>query len=209
MVDLNSIKEKVNLMAKASLSMWKFTYDAFIEHDVDFITKALEEETKLNALEDEINSCIIDLGKTNYSTEDKLKIITYADIAADFEMIGDYCKDILERIQIKIEERLLFDEVAVFEYKELYNKTKDALEEVVFVLEKDNPALVKEVLRNQEHIDSMVDVYRNNHNHRLIAGLCSPMGCNMYLNMLDYTAAVYYHIKKIAKSLLKMEPRLS
>ena len=205
MADLNNIKGKVNQMAKASLAMWKFTYDAFIEHDVDFISKALDEETKLNNLEDEVNQFIIDLGKTSYSTEDKMKILIYADIAADFEMIGDYCKDILERIQIKIEERLLFDEQAVVEYKELYNKTKDALEEVVFVLEKDNPALVKEVLRNQEHIDSMVDAYRSTHNHRLISGLCTPMSCNMYLNMLDYTAAVYYHIKKIAKSLLKIK----
>lgn len=205
MADLNSIKARVNQMAKAALSMWKFTYDAFIEHDVDFIAKALEEETKLNDLEEEVNKYIIDLGKTTYSTEDKLKMITYADMAADFEMIGDYCKDILERIQIKIEERLLFDEVAVQEYKELYNKTKNALEEVAFVLEKDNPALVQEVLRNQEHIDSMVDIYRTNHNHRLIAGLCTPMSCNMYLNMLDYTAAVYYHIKKIAKSLMKIK----
>ncbi|MCX5700555.1 MAG: hypothetical protein NTZ63_03350 [Candidatus Omnitrophica bacterium] len=205
MVDLNSIKEKVTQMAKSSLSMWKLTYDAFIEHDVELITKALEDEARLNALEEDINKNIIDLGRTAYSTEEKMRILVYADIAADFELIGDYCKDILERIQIKIEERLLFDEVAVEEYKELYNKTKVALEEVVFVLEKDNPALVQEVLRNEEHIDSMVDKYRNHHNQRLIAGLCTPMSCNMYLNMLDFTAAVYYHIKKIAKSLLKIK----
>ena len=205
MVDLNSIKEKVNQMAKDSLSMFKLTYDAFIEHDVDLIAKALEEENKLNALEDEINKTIIDLAHTPYSKEEKSRIIVYADMAADFELIGDYCKDILERIQIKIEEKLLFSENAVTEYKELYNKTKAALEEVAFVLEKDNPALVKEVLRNEEHIDSLVDKYRQGHSQRLLAGECSPMGCNMYLNMLDFTAAIYYHIKKIAKSLLKIK----
>ena len=205
MVDLNSIKEKVNQMAKDSLSMFKLTYDAFIEHDVDLIAKALEEESKLNSLEDEINKIIIDLSRTPYSKEEKSRIIVYADMAADFELIGDYCKDILERIQIKIEEKLLFSENAVTEYKELYNKTKAALEEVAFVLEKDNPALVKEVLRNEEHIDSLVDKYRQGHSQRLLAGECSPMGCNMYLNMLDFTAAIYYHIKKIAKSLLKIK----
>ena len=205
MVDLNSIKEKVNQMAKDSLSMFKLTYDAFIEHDVDLIAKALEEESKLNSLEDEINKIIIDLSRTPYSKEEKSRIIVYADMAADFELIGDYCKDLLERIQIKIEEKLLFSENAVVEYKELYNKTKVALEEVAFVLEKDNPSLVKEVLRNEEHIDNLVDKYRQGHSQRLLAGECTPMGCNMYLNMLDFTAAIYYHIKKIAKSLLKIK----
>ncbi|MDD2680216.1 MAG: PhoU domain-containing protein [Candidatus Omnitrophica bacterium] len=202
MADLNSIKEKVNRMAKSAASMWKLTYDAFIEHDVDLISKALEEENKLNALEDEINKSIIDLGHTELAQQEKTRVIVYADIAGDFELIGDYCKDILERIQIKIEEKLLFSEEAVEEYKDLYNKTKTALEEVVFVLEKDNPALIREVLRKEEHIDSLVDRYRHNHDQRMLAGECTPMGCNMFLNMLDFTAAVYYHIKKIAKSLL-------
>ncbi|MFA4989842.1 MAG: PhoU domain-containing protein [Candidatus Omnitrophota bacterium] len=205
MADLNSIKEKVNQMAKSATSMWKLTYDAFIEHDVELISKALEEENKLNALEDEINKSVINLGHTAVPQKEKLRVIVYADIAADFELIGDYCKDILERIQIKIEEKLLFSEGAVEEYKDLYNKTKGALEEVVFVLEKDNPALIKEVLRKEEHIDSLVDKYRHNHDQRMLAGECTPMGCNMFLNMLDFTAAVYYHIKKITKSLLQIK----
>jgi len=205
MVDLNSIKEKVNQMAKSAASMWQLTYDAFIEHDVELISKALEEENKLNTLEDEINKSIIDLGRADLAQQEKLRVIVYADIAGDFELIGDYCKDILERIQIKIEEKLLFSEDAVEEYKDLYNKTKGAMEEVVFVLEKDNPALIKEVLRKEEHIDSLVDKYRHNHDQRMLAGACTPMGCNMFLNMLDFTAAVYYHIKKIAKSLLQIK----
>ena len=205
MASLHNIKEKVNQMASAALSMWQLTYDAFIEHDIDLIAKALEDENKLNALQDEVSESIVNLAKISFPEEDRLKIMVYADIAADFELIGDYCKDILERIQIKIEEKLLFSEDAVVEYKELYAKTKDALEEVVFVLNKDNPALVKEVLRNEEHIDSLVDKYRRNHNQRLILGKCSPLGCNMFLNMLDFTAAIYYHVKKIAKSLLKIK----
>jgi len=205
MVALDSIKAKINQMARSTAAMWQLTYDAFIEHDVELISKALEEENKLNALEEEINKQIISQGKAGFSPKEKSKVIVYANIAGDFELIGDYCKDILERIQIKIEERLLFSEGAVEEYKDLYNKTKGALDEVVFVLEKDNPALVKEVLRKEEHIDGLVDKYRRNHDQRMLAGECTPMGCNMFLNMLDFTAAVYYHIKKIAKSLLEIK----
>jgi len=205
MAGLNSIKEKVNQMASSALSMWQLTYDAFIAHDVDLIAKALVEEDKLNSLDEEIDKSIIDLARAEFTHEEKVRAIIYADIAADFELIGDYCKDILERIQIKIEEKLLFSEDAVLEYKELYNKTKAALEEVVFVLEKDNPALIKEVLRKEEHIDSLVDKYRQNHGQRMLAGACTPMSCNMFLNMLDFTAAVYYHIKKITKSILKIK----
>ncbi|MFH0855842.1 MAG: PhoU domain-containing protein [Candidatus Omnitrophota bacterium] len=205
MVELDSIKEKINRMSICASTMWQLTYSAFIEHDVNLITKALEEENKLNALEEEINKEIIGKAGVDFTPKEKSEVMVYANIAGDFELIGDYCKDILERIQIKIEEKLLFSEEAVEEYKDLYNKTKGALEEVVFVLEKDNPSLIKEVLRKEEHIDSLVDQYRHNHNQRMFAGECTPLGCNMFLNMLDFTAAVYYHIKKIAKSLLQIK----
>jgi hypothetical protein len=39
----------------------------------------------------------------------------------------------------------------------------------------------------------------------MIQGVCTPMACNMFLNMLDFTAAVYYHAKKIARNLLKIK----
>jgi phosphate:Na+ symporter len=205
MTELESIKQKVISMADRSMRMWQLAYDAFIEHDEDLIAQALEEENKINALLDEVNNSIINIGKAAISTEERLNIAIYADMAADFEMIGDYCKDILERVQIKINEHLLFSEDAVEEYKELYNKTKTSLEEVVFALQRDNPGLIKEVLKKEEHIDSMVDKYRNQHNERLVAGKCTPLGCNLFLNMLDFTAAIYYHTKKIAKSILKLK----
>lgn len=139
MAELKSIKDKVVLIADKAMHMWQLAYDAFIEHDEDLIAQALEEENKINALDDEINKEIIDLGKSSVSADEKLNITLYANIAADLELIGDYCKDILERVQIKINEHLLFSTDAVEEYRELYNKTKNSLEEVVFAIQRDNP----------------------------------------------------------------------
>ena len=205
MPQLSEIKQEISAMSRVTLEMWQLTYRVFMEQDLDLISVILEKEKNLNKLEEGITAELVEFGRVSLQKKDKEKVTFYADIVGDLEMIGDYCKDILERVQIKIEEKLLFSEGAVEEYKNLYAKTKEALEEVVFVLEKDNPSLVKEVLRKEEHIDSLVDKYRHNHDQRMLAGECTPMGCNMFLNMLDFTAAVYYHIKKIAKSILEIK----
>ncbi len=204
MADINSIKKRIAEMSKVAFNMWQLTFQAFMEHDLDLFPKIFEEENKLNAMEKELTAGLIELGRAA-SAGDKFKITVYADIVGDLELIGDYCKDTLERLQIKIEEKLLFSEDAVKEYSELYHKTEDALEEVTHALEKDKPSLVKDILKGQGHIDSLVDEYRQRHNERLIKGVCAPFACNMFLNMLDFTAAVYYHTKKIARSLLKIK----
>jgi phosphate:Na+ symporter len=205
MTDLNSVKKKIASMSALALSMWKQTHQAFMEHDLDLISKVLEDENKLNNFEKEIAIELVELGRSIQDGKEKSRILAYAEVVEDLELIGDYCKDILERVQIKIEEKLMFIEQAVTEYEVLYKKTEDALDEIALALEKDNLNLVKDVAKGQKHIDSLVDEYRARHNERMIEGLCVPISCNMFLNMLDFTAAVYYHAKKIAKSLLKIK----
>lgn len=205
MQDLNEIRSKIAEMAKLTLSMWQVTFRAFMEHDLELLAAVLEEENKLNAMERGLTQALVDLVRESSDKKEKSQALIYADVVGDLELIGDYCKDILERIQVKIEEKLLFSEEAVAEYVELYKKSEAALAEVVNALAQGAPSLVKEVLKNEEHIDKLVDEYRRRHNQRLIDGLCVPLACNMFLNMLDFTAAVYYHTKKVARNLLKLK----
>ncbi len=205
MPQLSSIKSKIADMSRLVLRMWRATYQAFMEHDRDLIPGILDDENKVNSLEKEITIDLINLNRASANKSEKARAIIYTDIAADLELIGDYCKDILERVQTKIDEKLLFSEDAVQEYADLYRKTEDALDQIVHALEKDKSGLVKEVLKGRENIDRLVDEYRLRHNQRLINGVCSPMACNMFLNMLDFTAAVYQHAEKIAKNLAKIK----
>ncbi len=205
MQDLNDIKKKIVVMSKLSLTMWRLTFKAFMEHDLDLLSNVLGEENKLNNLEKEITSDLIDLSRATKNKREKTIAAIYVDIVGDLEIIGDYCKDILERVQIKIEEKLLFSDKAVKEYEHLYQKCEDALNTVVCALERDSFGLAKEVLKNEKQIDSLTDEYRKNHNQRLIEGICSPMACNMFLNMLDFTAQIFHHTEAVAKNILNLK----
>lgn len=202
-----NIKKKVANMAELALSMWQMTFKAFMDHDLELLAKVLEDENKLNDFEKMLTNELIEAGQGLKKADEKKAVITYVEVVEDLELIGDYCKDILERVQIKIEEKLLFSDDAVKEYIELYNRSEAALREVAQALEKDDLGILNEVLKNQEHIDTLVDEYRSRHNERLINKLCSPFSCNMFLNMLDFTAAIYYHTKKIARNLLKIKAK--
>ena len=205
MQDLYSIKKEVAQMSQLALRMWQHSYQAFMEHNLDIVSSVLEDENKLNDMEKELTSALVALHRSSSSKEEKDCSLIYADIVGDLELIGDYCKDILERVQIKIEEKLLFSEQAVSEYTGLYQKSEKALADVVNSLSQDAAGAVKEILKDQNHIDTLVDELRRKHNQRMIDGICSPFACNMFLNILDFTAAIYYHTKKIARNLQKIK----
>jgi phosphate:Na+ symporter len=204
MADLGTIKGKVVGMASLALKMWQTTFETFMEHDLDLLAKVLEDENRLNNYEKEIDADLINLVKvTNGQT--KQSAVIYADVVGDLELIGDYCKDILERVQIKIEEKLLFSDDAVKEYIVLYNIVENEFKKLVDAFSKDEACVLKELSKGHRGVNNLVDDYRKRHTERMIEGLCSPMSCNMYLNILDFTAEVYHHAKNIARNLAKLK----
>ncbi len=205
MQDLNDIKKKITGMSKLAFSMWQMTNRAFMEHDLDLLSRVLKDENMLNNLEKEITSELVALSRATLKKEEKNKVVILADVVGDLEMIGDYCKDILERVQIKIEEKLLFSDEAVGEYENLYHKTEEALDEIVCALDKNSLSFAKEVIKKEKHIDSLVIKCRARHDQRLINGICSPMACNMFLNILDFTAQIFHHTETIARNILKLK----
>ncbi|MBN1913708.1 MAG: hypothetical protein JW788_04840 [Candidatus Omnitrophica bacterium] len=204
MPELKALKKEIAEMAHTVLKIWKMTHRAFMEHNLELFPEIFSDENKVNDWEKDLTAGLVEISH-GASKEEKAAIPAYADIIGDLELIGDYCKDILERVQIKIEEKLLFSDDAVSEYNELYLKATELLENISLALDKDHLLLSKKALKEKDKIYDLVDEYRARHNQRLIQGICSPFACNMFLNMLDFTAAVYSHALKIAKSLEKIE----
>ncbi|MCM8830874.1 MAG: PhoU domain-containing protein [Candidatus Omnitrophica bacterium] len=193
------IYEKIVDMANIALEMWHDTHKAFMEHNRTIVNKVLDNENKVNLLEKDITFDLINLAKL-LDESGKAKLIVYTDIVEDLELIADYCKDILERIEIKIEENLLFSEDAVFEYNQFYEKTTQYLKNIV-------DALSKKTYNLDLDFDLTTDVesLRQSHKTRLLNGKCNPLASNMFLNIVDFTFAVFEHTKRIALNLTKLK----
>lgn len=204
MENLVSVRDKINEMAELSLSMLKATFDGFMKHDLDILAAVLKDEEKLNDMERMITLSLLEIAKTKITDNDKKNIMHLSDIVSDLEEIGDYIKDMIERIEIKIQERLLFSEEALSEYKHLYSAVEVALADAVNALKMKDKNFAKRVLCDGEHVDVLVGKYRQTHAYRLISEICDPRAGNMFLDLLDFGGQIFHHTKSIAQNLLKL-----
>jgi len=188
------VKKDIKNMAELVLLMYKNTYNAFIEHNRNFIKETLDLEDKVNDLEKKIIKDLVDLSNSGID----LRIINaYTKVVGDLELIGDYCKDILERVEIKIEEKLLFSKEAVEDYNSLYEKVKEVLLNAVDLIREEK---LKEDFNNL-NLELDLEKIKENHQKRLLNGICSPLASNMFLNMVDYTFRIYEYAKEIILAL--------
>jgi len=204
MESLISIREKINQMAGLTLSMLKTTFDGFMKHDLDILACVLKDEQRLNDMEKAVNLSLIDISKGNINTTDKKNIILMTNIVADLEEIGDYIKDMIERIEIKIQEKLLFSEEALDEYKHLYSVVETALSNIVNSLKLNDNNFSQMILCGKDEVDKLIEKYRDAHAQRLMSSICDPRAGNMFLNLLDFTGQISHHTKSIAKNILEL-----
>lgn len=205
MQNLVKVREKIKEMAELALSMLKTMFDGFMEHDTQILARVLKDEERLNDMERDITLSLVDISKRKISPADKKNIMLMTNIVADLEEIGDYIKDMIERIEIKIQEKLLFSDDALDEYKHLYNVVETELSDVEKTLRMEDGNFAKRVLCNREHVDNLVQKYRDTHTQRLISGICDPRAGNMFLNLLDFTAQISHHTKAIAKNIIALK----
>ena len=205
MDDIVSLREKINEMAELALSMLVTTFDGFMKHDLDMVTSVLKEEDKLNDMERSLSTSLVQVSKEKSKEADNRYIALLVEIIADLEEIGDYVKDMIERIEIKIQEKLFFSEEALSEYKHLYNVVHAALSDIVKSLKMDDKNFAKRILGDGEHVNRLLVKYRDTHTERLIAGVCDPRAGNMFLNLLDFTGQIFHHTKSIADNILDLK----
>jgi phosphate:Na+ symporter len=197
------IKTKTRDMAKLTLKMLTTTFKGFMEHNLAILGSVLKDEESLNNMEKELIKSLVEASKTRGLSKDDFIILT--DLVEDLEEIGDYCKDIIERVEIKIQENLLFSEDALAEYRHLYTVVESGLSDIVKAIEMSDRKFASRVVSDQEHVDELVEKYRKSHAERLLKGICDLRAGNMFLNLVDFTAQIYHHTRAIARGILKLK----
>ncbi len=195
-MDVKEIRLEAISMADKVYEILNLIEFGFIKNKMEFLTAALQEETEINKMERTLADNIMAAAK---GSSERSEFAALAQIVEMLERMGDEATGLIERIEVKVNERLLFSEDAVKEYNETYKAMKSSVQMMREYLRQKDPALKEKVIENGLHVKDLVENYRKEHADRLIRGDCTPMGANMYFDMLDFTGNLARHSSNIVK----------
>jgi phosphate:Na+ symporter len=196
-MDINEIKNNIIKIADMVSEILDFIEKGFMEHRMEFLNAALKKEHNLNSEEKALTQEILELFKQSKSNLEELSAL--AQMVETLERMGDEAASLIERIEIKITEKLLFSEEGVEQFNETYAAMQQSIGMMRQFLVSKQPELKKKILDNGFHVKFLVERYRKEHADRLVKGLCTPMGANMYFDMLDFTGNLARHVSNIVK----------
>ncbi len=196
------MKEKIVVdlkkMTNTLSEMIDLVYQGFMENDTHYLNRALNKENIMNDLEKEITDSVVQLSKT-LDEKGQKEFVLFVQVAQNLERMGDELRYLMERLEIKIVEDLLFSDIGVEQYKDTFEKMRKSVNLTIEFLDKNKNELLETILKNGDDVKETVGKYRKEHLVRLTKGLCKPRAANMYFDMLDYMGNIARHCTAIAR----------
>ncbi len=198
-MDLITIKTKTISMADKVYEMLGLVEKGFMENKSEFLSGAMKVEDAVNEMEKSLTENILKLSKLSKSEKERREFTALEQVIETLERMGDEAASLIERIEIKVAECLLFSDTGVQQFNETYSAMKKSVEMMIEVLKGKDSAFKERVINNGFHVKELVERYRKEHADRLIKGICTPMAANMYFDILDFTGNLARHSSNIVK----------
>jgi phosphate:Na+ symporter len=195
-MDINEIRSAIISMADKVYEILKLIEDGFMKNKMEFLTVATKEESEVNKMEKALTENIITLSK---ASADKKGLAEMAQVVEMLERMGDEAMELIERIEVKVSEKLLFSESALAQFNQTYAATKSSVSMMKDYLRTKDPVVRDKVINNGFCVKELVENYRKEHADRLVRGECTQMGANMYFDMLDFTGNIARHSSNVVK----------
>jgi phosphate:Na+ symporter len=198
-MDTKEIQAKIILMADKVYGSLLLIENGFMGNKLEPLAEAIKEEHLVNEMEKILSKSIIDISKQISGADERKELALMGQIVETLERMGDEAANLVERIEIKVVEKLLFSDLGVAEFNETFGAMKRSVEMMIEFLKRPDPALKDRIVDNGFHVKGLVERYRKEHFERLVQGICTPMAANMYFDMLDFTGNLARHSSSIVK----------
>jgi len=153
----------------------------------------------------ELTSFII--SKSPPSEKGKGSTKPYLSIATSFDRMAYNIEGILDRLRAKSEKHILFSERAVKEVNDIFQETIRLLEYLPNLITTENRLLGQRIGEEGRSVFEIANAYSEEHEERLIQGVCEPEHSPIYLGILESLKGVTVHALEVSGKIVSILPK--
>ncbi len=169
-------------------------FDGLMRHS----RKSLDEAEKIGASIETGAKQLTQLALSAKDMEESLDSSTIVEVCSELKKIKYSLDKIIGSIRTKADEGVLFSDKAMLELKDFFSTAIDGLKHVHDLILTQNPVLISHIIQRAENYEEVARKYAEEHQDRLIRGICLPKSSLVYLLILDSLKDIIWYIKTIA-----------
>jgi phosphate:Na+ symporter len=156
----------------------------------------------LDMLQKEIINFLVAISQRPVTQEASREISSLMHMVNDLEKVGDYCENLWEQNERKIDKKAKFSAMANDEIATLAAQTREFLEFVTSALEERKTDIEEQAHAMENGIDDLEDQYRKHHIARLNTGECAVIPGLIFIDMLHNFEKIGDHTHSISRAII-------
>ncbi|MBN2645399.1 MAG: Na/Pi cotransporter family protein [Desulfuromonadaceae bacterium] len=199
---LSQAREETNRMAAVALECLDDTLVFLDSRDTRLLDGLKKKEDLLDLLQKEIIDFIVAVSQRPISQEASKEISSMMHMVNDLEKIGDYCENLWELGEKKIDQRITFSDVANAEVADLGQKTRDFVFFIHGALVRRDTSIEEKAQAMENQIDQLEADLRHHHIDRLNTGECSVNPGLIFIDMIHNFEKIGDHTMSITRAII-------
>ena len=199
------IKEKMILVCQSLMRMLELAFEEFRKPTETFFEEEAEFEEKIYEYSSNLTGFIV--SKSPSSEKEKEWVKLYLSIASSLGRLTYNIQGILDRVGGKSENHILFSDQAVKEVSDVFQEAIRLLENLPNLLTTESKSLAQRIGEEGRSMLKIADGYSEDHEERLIDGICVPEHSPLYLSMIESLKGVMVHTLAVSGKIVSLSSK--
>ncbi len=199
---LSQARAETVRMAEIAQNCLNRTVDFLQRNDLRMLKELHKIEDMLDMLQKEILNFLVAISQKPITQEASKEVSSLMHMVNDLEKVGDYCENLWEENERKIEKKVSFSDVANAEIDTLAAKTQEFLDYITTALEDRKTDIETQTYALENSIDEMEAQYRQHHITRLNTGECSVVPGLIFIDILHNFEKIGDHTHSISRAIM-------
>ena len=201
---ITSIREELEYMYSIAKENVQLSFDAVLNHTMEYEAKLKENEEKLDTLNAQVCQYLSTIISKPMPAHDSELISGYFRIVGNIERIGDHAMNFSGYVKFLTNNNLTFSERAKGEIEKMKKVCLDAMKAFDGDMKVYNIDALTEIAQVEQRLDDLTDQYRKAQIERMKTTSCAPEASVLYSEMLTDIERIGDHMLNIAEQFAQM-----
>ena len=185
------VGEKMIQVCQSLIKMLELSFQGFRKYTEESFREVEEVTNVVRKNSSELTSLLISSSSSSERGREWVK--PYLSIASSFDRMTFNIEGIVDRLKSKVQNRILFSDRAVKEINDVFQEAMDILENLPDLILTQNKLFAQRIEEKGKSVFKIAKGYSEEHEERLIQGICVPKSSPIYLGILECLKGVIGH----------------
>ncbi len=131
----------------------------------------------------------------------------YLSMASSFDRMTHHMEGMVDRLKTMLREQILFSDRAVKEVNDVFQEAMDLLESLPDLIQTHNKLLAQHMGEQVRSILKIANGFSEEHEERLIQGICMPKSSPLYLGILESLKGIISNVLEVSGKIVSLSPK--